>query len=149
LNQRVMTAGWKLMFFHGGTFRSNPAKSADWNRGAYLVTGLAHCESCHTPRNSLGAERTNASFAGGDVDGWKAYALNTQSASPVPWDADALYAYLRDGWHRDHGTARGPMAEVVRNLSQVTPNDVRAIAIYMADISGPPGPERSRQGEEA
>jgi len=149
LNQRVMIAVWKLLFFHRGTLQPNPAKSAEWNRGAYLVEGLAHCGACHTPRNPLGAERANASFAGGNVDNWRAYALNAQSSSPVPWDAEALYAYLRDGWHPDHGTARGPMAEVVRNLSQVTPGDVQAIATYMADKFGPPAPERSRKGEEA
>ena len=149
LNQRLMIAGWKLLFFHRGTLQPNPAKSAEWNRGAYLVEGLAHCGACHTPRNPLGAERANASFAGGNVDNWKAYALNAQSSSPVPWDAEALYAYLREGWHPDHGTARGPMAEVVRNLSQVTPGDVQAIATYMADKFGPPAPERSRKGEEA
>ena len=117
LNQRVVVAGWKLLFLHRGTYQPDPTKSAEWNRGAYLVEGLAHCGACHTPRNALGAERASASFAGGDVDNWKAYAINAQSPSPVPWDAEALYAYLRDGWHPDHGTARGPMAEVVSNLS--------------------------------
>ncbi len=129
------------------TYKPDPAKSAEWNRGAYLVEGLAHCGACHTPRNALGAERTTASFAGGDVDNWKAYAINAQSPSPVPWDADALYAYLRDGVHPDHGTARGPMAEVVSNLSAVPAGDVRAIAIYMADVFGAPSPDRKRQGE--
>jgi mono/diheme cytochrome c family protein len=146
-NQRVVVAGWKLLFLHRGTYQPNNTKSAEWNRGAYLVEGLAHCGACHTPRNALGAERASASFAGGDVDNWHAYALNAQSPSPVPWDAAALYAYLHRGWHPDHGTARGPMAEVVSNLSQVTPSDVRAIAIYMADVFGPSPPDRRREGE--
>jgi len=149
LNQRFVVAGWKLLFLRRGALRTDPNKSAEWNRGAYLVEGLAHCGACHTPRNALGAERVNASFAGGDVDDWKAYAINAQSPSPVPWDADALYAYLRDGFHPDHGTARGPMAEVVSNLSAVPSDDVRAIAIYMADVFGAPSPERKRQGEAA
>jgi len=147
LNQRVVVAGWKLLFLHRGTYQPDNTKSAEWNRGAYLVEGLAHCGACHTPRNALGAERASASFAGGDVDNWQAYALNAQSPAPVPWDAGALYAYLHRGWHPDHGTARGPMAEVVSNLSQVQPSDVRAIAIYMADVFGPPPPDRKRQGE--
>ena len=88
-------------------------------------------------------------FAGGDVENWQAYAINAQSPSPVPWDADALYAYLRDGSHPDHGTARGPMAEVVSNLSAVPASDVRAIATYMADVFGAPSPDRKRQGEAA
>jgi mono/diheme cytochrome c family protein len=146
-NQRVVVAGWKLLFLHAGTYKPDTTKSAEWNRGAYLVDGLAHCGACHTPRNALGAERSAATFAGGDVDNWQAYAINTQSPAPVPWDADALYAYLRNGFHPDHGTARGPMAEVVSNLSSVPASDVRAIATYMADVFGAPPPDRRRQGE--
>jgi mono/diheme cytochrome c family protein len=148
-NQRFAIAGWKLLFLRHGTYQPDPRQSAEWNRGAYLVEGLAHCGACHTPRNALGAERNSAQFAGGDVDNWHAYALNDQSHAPVPWDADALFAYLRDGWHPDHGTARGPMAEVVRNLSSVPSSDVRAIAVYMAGVSGTPTPDRKRQGEAA
>jgi mono/diheme cytochrome c family protein len=138
-----------LLFLRSNAYQPDSSRSAEWNRGAYLVEGLAHCGACHTPRNALGAERVNAQFAGGDVDNWHAYAINDKSHSPAPWDADALYAYLRNGWHPDHGTARGPMAEVVSNLSSVPDGDVRAIAVYMADISGAPTPDRKKQGEAA
>ncbi len=123
-------------------------KSAEWNRGAYLVEGLAHCGACHTPRNALGAEKARDAFAGGDVDNWHAYAINSQSPAPVPWDADALFGYLRQGWHPDHGVARGPMAQVVGNLSEVPESDVRAIATYMADVFGAPTPDRKRRGDD-
>ncbi|MGA7806610.1 MAG: cytochrome c [Bradyrhizobium sp.] len=146
-DQRFLVAGWKVLFFHRDSYRPDPSKSAAWNRGAYLVEGLAHCGACHTPRNAFGAERATATFAGGDVDNWRAYAINAQSPAPVPWDAEALYAYLRDGWHPEHGTARGPMAEVVSNLSSVPSSDVHAIATYMASVFGPPTPERQRQTE--
>jgi mono/diheme cytochrome c family protein len=56
---------------------------------------------------------------------------------------------LRDGWHPDHGVARGPMAEVVSNLSSVSESDVRAIATYMASVFGPPTPDQKKQGEAA
>jgi mono/diheme cytochrome c family protein len=148
LDQRVVIAGWKLLFLRHGTYAPDGTQSAEWNRGAYLVEGLAHCGACHTPRNALGAERASAAFAGGDVDNWHAYAINAQSPSPVPWNADALFAYLRDGWHPDHGVARGPMAQVVGNLSSVPQSDVRAIASYMAGVFGTPAPERKRRGEE-
>src|ERR1700692_3535069 len=148
LDQRVVIAGWKLLFLRRGTYRPDAAQSAEWNRGAYLVEGLAHCGACHTPRNALGAERASAQFAGGDVDNWTAYPINAQSPAPVPWDADALFAYLRYGWHLDHGVARGPMAEVVSNLSGVPDSDVRAIATYMAGVFGPPAPERKSRGEQ-
>jgi len=147
LDQRFVIAGWKLLFLRHGTYLPDSTQSAEWNRGAYLVEGLAHCGSCHTPRNALGAERASAQFAGGDVDNWHAYAINAQSPAPVPWDADALLAYLRDGWHPDHGVARGPMAQVVSNLSSAPQDDIRAIATYMAGVFGTPTPDRKRQGE--
>ncbi|WP_024511344.1 cytochrome c [Bradyrhizobium sp. ARR65] len=145
LNQRVVVAGWKLLFLRPETYQPDSTKSVEWNRGAYLVEGLAHCGACHTPRNALGAERASASFAGGESDYWSAYAINAQSPAPVPWDAEALYFYLRNGWHPDHGTARGPMAQVVSNLSSVPASDVHAIATYMAGVFGPPAPERNRE----
>ncbi|OCK56001.1 cytochrome c [Bradyrhizobium sp. LMTR 3] len=148
-DQRLAIAGWKLLFLRHDTYRPDPRQSAEWNRGAYLVEGLAHCGACHTPRNALGAERVSARFAGGDVDDWHAYAINDQSRSPVPWTADALFNYLREGWHPDHGTARGPMAKVVSNLSSVPASDVRAIAVYMASVSGTPAPGRAAPREDA
>jgi mono/diheme cytochrome c family protein len=147
-DQRFVVAGWKLLFLRRGTYQPDSTQSAEWNRGAYLVEGLAHCGSCHTPRNALGAERASAQFAGGDVDNWNAYAINSRSPSPVPWDTAALFAYLRQGWHPDHGVARGPMAEVVSNLSSVDESDVHAIAVYMTSVFGPPTQDRIRQGEE-
>src|ERR1700744_4615371 len=135
-NQRFAVAGWKLLFLKGGTYKVDSTQSAEWNRGAYLVDGLAHCGACHTPRNALGAEKASASFSGGDVDNWHAYAINAQSRSPLPWTTDALFHYLRQGWDPDHGVARGPMAEVTANLSSVPESDVRAIAIYMTSVFG-------------
>src|SRR6202158_5814656 len=148
LDRRFVIAGWKLLFLRRDAYQPDPAKSPEWNRGAYLVEGLAHCGACHTPRNALGAERTSASFAGGEADNWSAYAINAQSPAPVPWTADALFAYLRHGWDPDHGTARGPMAEVVGNLSDVPDSDVRAIATYMAGVFGAPTEDRKRRAED-
>jgi mono/diheme cytochrome c family protein len=148
LDQRIVIAGWKLLFLRHGTYQPDPTRNAEWNRGAYLVEGLAHCGACHTPRNALGAERASASFAGGEADNWSAYAINAQSPAPVPWTADALFGYLRHGWDGDHGTARGPMAEVVSNLSEVPDSDVRAIVTYMAGVFGTAAEDRKRRGEE-
>jgi mono/diheme cytochrome c family protein len=145
LDRRFVVAGWKLLFLRQQPFKPDSTKSAEWNRGAYLVEGLAHCGACHTPRNALGAERSNASFSGGESDYWSAYALDTQSPAPVAWDEDALYFYLRNGWHPDHGTARGPMAQVVSNLSSVPAEDVQAIATYMAGVFGAPSAEHNRE----
>jgi len=148
-NMRLLLAGWQLLFLQRGPYHRDPGQSEQWNRGAYLVEGLAHCSACHTPRNALGAEKTGERFAGGESEGWTAYALNARSPAPVPWDADSLYDYLRNGWQAAHGVARGPMAAVMDNLGSTDDADLRAIATYMAGILGEPTPQRRRQGDAA
>ncbi|WP_026870852.1 c-type cytochrome [Inquilinus limosus] len=147
LNLRVLLAGWKLLFLEEGPYQPDPAHDAVWNRGAYLTEGLAHCGACHTPRNLLGAERTDRRFAGGDSEGWHAVPIGSGSPAPVPWTEDSLFKYLRAGWHGLHGTAQGPMAPVADNLSMVPEEDVRAIAVYVAAVTGPPDAEARKRGE--
>ena len=142
LNVRLAIAGWKLLYFHEGRYQADASKSESWNRGAYLAEGLAHCGACHTPRDSLGAERKQHHFAGAEIERWYAYAINRQSPAPVRWTEDALAFYLRNGWHQEHGMARGPMVPVVENLSAVPEADVRAIAAYVGGETqqAAPGP---------
>lgn len=146
LNVRELVAAWKALYFRPQRFRPDPRHDAFWNRGAYLVQVVGHCGSCHTPRNRLGAEKTNRPLAGGKVQGWNAYALDRHSPAPLPWDADSLFSYLRHGWHAQHGIARGPMAEVTGALGDAQESDVRAIATYIASHMGsvtrskPPSP---------
>jgi mono/diheme cytochrome c family protein len=144
---RFLLAGWKLFFLHPGPYRPDASHSETWNRGAYLAEGLAHCGACHTPRNAFGAETKASPYAGGEAEGWTAYALNRQSPAPVAWDAQALYDFLHKGWQGAHGLARGPMAAVTENLSLANETDVRGIAVYFADLMGEPTPERRQQGE--
>jgi mono/diheme cytochrome c family protein len=148
LNLRPLLAGWKLLFLRAGRYQPDPNQNIEWNRGAYFANGLAHCGACHTPRNALGAE-TRERFAGGEAEGWTAYALNAASPAPVPWDAAALSFYLHNGWHRSHGVARGPMSDVTDNLSTVPIADVHAIATYVASVATPAPGERRAKGAQA
>jgi mono/diheme cytochrome c family protein len=147
LNQRPVLVGWNLLFLRQGSFMPDRAHDDLWNRGAYLVEGIGHCGACHTPRNMFGAEKRNEAFAGGEAEGWRAFPINASSPASIPWDADALYAYLRQGWHGLHGVAGGPMAPVADNLASVPDADVRAIAVYVASLMGEPAQERRDQGE--
>ena len=149
LNIRTLVSGWKILYLDQRPFRPEPAHGPEWNRGAYLVQGLGHCGACHTPRNFLGAERKRAYLAGGEAEGWHAPALNSDSRAPVPWTAEALYAYLRNGASERHEVAAGPMAPVVHNLSGVPEQEVRAIATYIASLMGAPDAERQRRSEWA
>ena len=142
-NHRATVAGWNLLFLRSrprSEPRSDPTTSGEPSvaRGAYLVEGLGHCAACHTPRNVLGAEKSGAGFGGATINGWTAYALNTRSTAVVPWTADSLYQYLRNGFEAQHGTARGPMLDIVTNLRAAPDEDVRAIADYVAAQIGRP-----------
>jgi mono/diheme cytochrome c family protein len=141
-NIRMAIAGWKLLNFRQGRYQPDASKSESWNRGAYLAEGLGHCGACHTPRDKLGAEQKQYHFAGAEIERWYAYAINSQSPAPVRWTEDALAFYLRNGWHQEHGMARGPMTPVVENLSAVSDTDVRAIAAYVGSET-----QQAAQGE--
>lgn len=144
---RPLLAGWKFLFLRKGPYKADPAADEVASRGAYLVEGIGHCGACHTPRNALGAEKTTRAFAGGDAEGWRAFTINASSPSPVPWDRDSLYAYLRQGYHGRHGVARGPMGAVANNLASAPDSDVFAIATYVAAVMGEPDAERRAKGE--
>ncbi len=149
LDQRILLAGWKAMFFNRQAFTPDPGHDAAWNRGAYLVEGLAHCGACHTPRNIFGAETKSAAYAGGQVEGWTAPALNSSSPAAVPWTTARIETYLRLGRDDLHGAAAGPMNEVTHALAGVVAADVAAIATYVADIAGNATPERAAVAAKA
>jgi mono/diheme cytochrome c family protein len=135
LNVRALQEGWKILFFRSGRYRTDPSKSAEWNRGAYLAEGLSDCGGCHTPRNLLGAEKASDAYAGAVIEDWIAPALTEANPSPVPWTQDELFSYLRTGVGSLHGATTGPMTPVIRGgLSTVPDADNRALAVYFADI---------------
>jgi mono/diheme cytochrome c family protein len=138
LSIRAFQEGWKILFFRSGRFKPDSSKSAEWNRGAYLAETLGDCGGCHTPRNSLGAEKVGDAYAGAVIHNWIAPALTDANPSPVPWTQDELFNYLRTGLGPLHGSAiAATMTPVVRDGlgAPIVPEaDVRALAVYFADI---------------
>ncbi len=136
-NLRPAMAGWNLLFHDATPFKADPARSAEWNRGAYLVEGAGHCAACHSPRNALGAEKTGLHYlGGGEAEGWRAPALNQLAGGKLPWSRDELFQYLRTGFSARHGVAAGPMAPVIHGLSELPESDVRAMATYLMELPG-------------
>jgi mono/diheme cytochrome c family protein len=150
LNARLFAAAWQILFLRRGPYQADSAKDGEWNRGAYLADSVGHCGSCHTPRNFLGAEDRRNRFGGGVAENWVGPALNDSSPAPIPWTAEQLFAYLRDGIAEQHGTAAGPMQPVVANMRKLPEADVRAIAAYVASLAGPQdAAARERQTKDA
>jgi mono/diheme cytochrome c family protein len=138
LDQRIVLAGWNLLYLKPGPWHPDPAHDATWNRGNYLVEAIGHCGACHTPHNALGAEKAAQTLAGGEAENWYAPPLQTASPASQPWTEDALSSYLRTGFDAHHGAAAGPMTAVTEQLANVPEADIHAMAIYLASLMPPP-----------
>ncbi|ABE64858.1 cytochrome c, class I (plasmid) [Nitrobacter hamburgensis X14] len=138
LNHREMMAGWNEIFFTKGEFSPDPKKSAEWNRGAYLVEGLGHCGACHTPTNFLGAAKASERLQGGTLQDWYAPDLAGELRSGLgSWSADDIVQFLKLG-RNNRTAAYGPMAEVITNsTSKLNDGDLKAIATYLKDMPAP------------
>src|SRR6266513_980269 len=130
-NTQAALAAWRALFFHPGEFEPDQTRSADWNRGAYLVRGLGHCDACHASRNIFGAVSHSLDLGGGLIPMQKWYAPPLVSS----WEPNHIVALLGAGVS-PRGMAMGPMAEVVyRSTQYLSPEDVRAIAAYLQSLT--------------
>jgi mono/diheme cytochrome c family protein len=147
-DNRQLILGWRTLYFNEGEFQPDTTKSAEWNRGAYLVEGLGHCAMCHSPINALGGTPESKAFQGGliPMQNWYAPSLTSNKEAGLgEWNIDEIVGLLRTGVsHR--GAVYGPMAEVTFNsLQYLSDTDVRAMAVYLKSLAegSPPGAESS------
>jgi len=155
LNIRFLLNIWNALFFRPGEFRPNPAMSAEWNRGAYLVWGPGHCGGCHTPKNFLGADRNGHALQGGTLDHWVALDLTGDPRRGLAtWSKGDIVEYLRGG-RNARGAASGAMQEVIYDsTSRMSDSDLDAIATYLKALPPrqhvrpvtPPNEEAMRAG---
>jgi mono/diheme cytochrome c family protein len=136
---------WKLLFLDDEPFRPDPSKSANWNRGAYLVNGAGHCAECHSPRNSLGAVITSLRFAGGPSPDGQGGVPNITQFKLRDWSVSEIADTLTTGMTPDADSVGGSMVEVVRNTSQLSAADRTAMATYIKSlppVEGRPPPKK-------
>lgn len=133
---RTSMAVWNLLFLDKTRFTPDPAKSAEWNRGAYLADALEHCSTCHTPRNAFMAEDASQLFAGSAVGSWYAPNITSDKVAGIGgWSDEELIRYLKTGNVAGKAQAAGPMAEAVENSLQYLPDeDLKAIVTYLKDV---------------
>ncbi len=132
---------WNMVFLDDAPFKADPLKSAQWNRGAYIVQGLGHCGSCHTPRGIGFQEKTMSQdgkdgqyfLTGSTVEAWHAVNLHNQ------WTATETAKFLKAGYN-SHATAYGTMTEVVHFSTQnFSDGDLAAVGEFMSSL--PPDAE--------
>jgi mono/diheme cytochrome c family protein len=137
---------WKLLFMDGKPFMVDAARSARWNRGAYLVNGLGHCAECHSPRNFLGGIVAAQRFAGGPNPEGEGWVPNITQKGLGEWSIKDFDYFLETGGLPDGDSAGGSMARVIKNTSQLPAEDRAAIAEYLKSlppVEGPPRPPKA------
>jgi mono/diheme cytochrome c family protein len=136
-NYRVLLIGWRALYFRPAVHETQPSQGAEWNRGAYLVQGLGHCNACHAPRNAFGATAAGGELRGGLIPmlDWYAASLTGETGAGLGnWEVQHLTDLLKTGVSA-RGAASGPMAEVVRDsLQHLTDRDIRAMAVYLKSL---------------
>jgi mono/diheme cytochrome c family protein len=145
-NIRAAMHAWDWIYFTEGEFQADPQKSAEWNRGAFLVQGPSHCGACHTPKTFLGGDKTGEYLHGSQLQGWFAPDITNDNARGIGgWSVDDIAAYLKTG-HNRVSAATGPMAEeVTLSSSHMTDSDLKAIATYLKSVEGRQGgPQKLR-----
>lgn len=143
-NTQPALAVWRAMFFRPANHADEAGRTAEWNRGAYLVRGLGHCAACHEARNVLGASQ-GLELSGGlmPLQNWYAPSLlDPHEAAVTDWPVDDIVALLRTGVS-PRGSVLGPMADVVlRSTQHLEPADLRAMAVFLKDLPPAPQPRR-------
>jgi mono/diheme cytochrome c family protein len=127
---------WQLLYVDGKTFQPDPAKSAELNRGAYLVEGPGHCGECHTPRNWIGGPVLARAYGGGPAPEGKGKIPNITSDATglADWSADDIDTLLTTGFKPNFDSVGSTMAAVVRNTAKLSDADRKAIAAYVAEL---------------
>jgi mono/diheme cytochrome c family protein len=137
---------WKLLFMDGTPFTADARRSAQWNRGAYLVNSFGHCAECHSPRNFLGGIVAAQRFAGGpnlEGEGWVS---NITQKGLGDWSEKDVAYFLKTGETPDNDSTSGSMARVIKNTSQLPDEDRAAMAVYLKElppVEGPPRPAKA------
>jgi mono/diheme cytochrome c family protein len=145
-NIRRNVGVWKLPFMDGMPFVPDASRSPSWNRGAYLVNSLGHCAECHSPRNFLGGIVSAQRFAGGPNPEGEGWIPNITQKGLGEWSAKDIAYLLETGQMPDGDSVGGAMARVIKNTSQLLPQDRAAMADYLKSlppVEGPPRPKKA------
>jgi mono/diheme cytochrome c family protein len=136
-NIRRTLGVWKRLFLDGRTFTPDPAQSAQWNRGAYLVNGPGHCAECHSPRNLLGAIVASRRFTGGQSPTGQGGVPDITQGKLHDWKVEDFVETLDTGETPDADRVGGQMVEVVANTKQLSAADRQAMAVYLKSLPAP------------
>lgn len=148
LSIRWPMAIWRKTFAPGAA-PFDDAKYADavLRRGAYLVQGMGHCGSCHTPRaatlQEVALDESQGGYlsGGGLIDGWVAVSLRGNQAEGLGnWSQQDIVDTLQKARNGHSAVIGSPMADVVVHSTQnLTAADLQAMAAYLKSLPATAG----------
>lgn len=124
---------WKAVYLDTSLIAPDPARSAGWNRGHYLVEALGHCAECHSPRDAFGGIVKAQRYGGGLNPEGDGRTPNISGKNLGSWSQDDVLEMLETGLTPDDKVA-GSMAEVVRNTAALPKADREAMAEYLKSL---------------
>jgi mono/diheme cytochrome c family protein len=124
---------WKLLYMPDVHPLADDPREVE-ARGRYLVEGPGHCSECHSPRTLLGGVIAPRRLTGAPLPDGKGKAPNITAAGLADWSESDIGYALSTGLTPSGDSLGGPMAAVVRNLAQVPPEDLAAIAHYLKTV---------------
>lgn len=137
-NWRFLSNFWRLTFFQSGSYIYDPSKTAEWNRGAYLVRAIGHCAECHSPRQLFGNIPKGQELSGNPKDYEGSLVPNItpdEKTGLGKWKESDIIALLKFGNLPDGDVVGGKMIEfVINSSSKLSNNDLQAIAIYLKSL---------------
>lgn len=146
-NQRWGISAWNWIFADQDTFTPNGSNEELTDRGRYLVEGLGHCGSCHTPRGFAQQEKAlddgnDDYLSGANLNGWWAPSLRGGAGGDGQglegWGTQDIVDYLKTG-RNAQATVGGEMTSVVANsTSHLTDQDLTGIAQYLKSLPANP-----------
>lgn len=145
LSMRWPLAIWRKVFAPAPQavgFDAARYKDPQVARGAYLVQGLGHCGTCHTPRaltlQEKALDESGPEYLSGGpvIDGWLAVNLRGNPADGLgSWSVDDIVATLRSARNPAHAVLGGPMGDVVTHSTQhLSDADLQAVAVYLKTL---------------
>jgi mono/diheme cytochrome c family protein len=126
---------WRLFSFRADTFAPREGESQSVSRGRYLVDVVGHCGECHTPRNSMGAMKTNRWLSGSDDGTGFAPNITPHQTGILNWSEEDIVGFLESGMKPDGDFSGGEMYRVVEECTSVLPEEERrAIAAWLKAV---------------
>ena len=150
LSIRMPLAYWRALFSPAPETTVTRAGDVQLARGAYLVQGLGHCGSCHTPRaltlQEKGLDESASGYlTGAELNGWNVPALRGMPH----WSEEELVEYLGSGRNAKASVA-GEMTDVIANsTSHMSDADLQAMAAYLKSLAPAKGPTYQQQAERS